>query len=150
MVISSRGLPGILCSPFVPKATIAVGGYHHVVWRIQPLSVVLVGDDGKAPVKLGAGHATGTVLAGHESPLRIDRIAIGVVRRLAEDAEMVVVPQQAHYPVVGDVAEEQIIALAEEGWTLGPAEPRGNPLDAGSAGKCRRYAPQFPSNHALI
>ena len=70
----------------------AIGGHHNIVRRIEPLAVVLVRNDGDGSVELGAGDASGAVFAGHEPPLRIDRVAVGIVRRLTEDAQMIVVP----------------------------------------------------------
>src|SRR5262249_27473768 len=59
---------------------------REVVWRVELLAVVFVGDDGDRAVELGAGDAAAAVLAGDEPPLAIDGVAVRVHRRLAEYA----------------------------------------------------------------
>ena len=59
----------------------AVGLHHHVVGRVEPLALVIVGDDRDAAVDLGARDAPVAVLARDEPPLPVDGVAVGVAAR---------------------------------------------------------------------
>ena len=74
------------------------------------------------------------MLAGDQPALAVHGVAVGVIGWRAEDAQVVVVLQQPHLPVVRDVAENQVAAGAEIGRPLGPAEAGGDPLDRAGAG----------------
>src|SRR6185437_5938120 len=73
------------------------------------------------------------MLAGDEPPIAVARVAVRVVRGAAEDADMPVLLEPAHHPVVGDVAPQQVAAVAEIDRPLGPAEAGGDALDCGVA-----------------
>src|ERR1700680_1745408 len=106
----------------------AVGSHHDVVWRIEPLAVVAVGDHGDGPVELGPDHAPAAMLAAHQASLTVSGVPVRIHRRRTEDTQAAVVLDDAHHPVVGDVAEEQIMPGAEIRGSLGPAETGGDPL----------------------
>src|SRR5262249_48790765 len=107
----------------------AVGSDGDVVRRVQLLAVVLVGDNGDRAVELSLGHPSAAVLARYQATFPIDGVAIGIHRRLTEYAQVIVVFQQAHYPVVGNVAEEKVAAGREIHRAFCPAEPGGDALD---------------------
>src|SRR4051794_20520366 len=111
----------------------AVGGHHHVVRRVQPLALEAVDEDGDRAVGLGAGHPPRVVLAGDEPALAVARVAVRVVRRGAEDADVPVLLEPAHDAVVRDVAPQEVAAVAEVDGPLGPAEAGGDALDGGVA-----------------
>src|SRR6185436_14275448 len=71
------------------------------------------------------------VLAGDEPALAVASVAVGVVGGLAEDADRARLLLPAHDAVVGDVAPQEVAAVAEPHWALVPARARGNLLDAG-------------------
>ena len=64
----------------------AVALAHDVVGRVQLLAVVAVGQHGDVAVVLGARDAPRQVLAGDQPALPIARVAVGEVRRAAEQA----------------------------------------------------------------
>ena len=64
----------------------AVGCADDVVGRVEALAVEAVGQHGDAAVVLGARDAARQVLAGDQPALAVARVAVGVVRRLAEHA----------------------------------------------------------------
>src|SRR5262249_10522917 len=70
---------------------------------------------------------------GQEPAVEIAGIAVGMVGMGAEDADMAVLLEPAHHPVVRDVAPQEIAAVAEIDRPLGPAEAGGDALDRGIA-----------------
>jgi hypothetical protein len=80
--------------------TDVVGGHDYVVGRVEPLAVVTIGDDCDTAVECGAHNAPGTVLARDEPALTVHRLAVRIARGGTKHAEMVVVLQQPHLPVV--------------------------------------------------
>ena len=111
----------------------AVRGDDGVVRRVEPLALEAVDQDRDRAVMLGAGHAPSIVLAGDQPALAIPGVAIAIVGRLAIDADMAVLLQPAHDPVVGDVAPQQVAAVPEIDRSFGPPEAGGDPLDGGIA-----------------
>jgi hypothetical protein len=99
----------------------AVRGHDDVVGAVEALAVVAVGDDGDRAVVLGALDAPGALRAAHEAPLAIDRVAVGVARRRAEDADGPGRLVPAQDAVVGDVAPDEVAPRREVGGALGPA-----------------------------
>src|SRR5246127_2454557 len=73
-----------------------------VVWRVQLLAIVLVGDDRDRAVVLGAGDTPAGVLAGDQATFAIDGVAVRVHRGLAVDAEVPIILREAHDAVVGN------------------------------------------------
>ena len=61
------------------------------------------------------------MLAGNESPLTVDGVAVGVTRGIAKNAACACRFIPAHDAVVRDVAPNQIAAGGEIGWALGPS-----------------------------
>src|SRR5882757_4439685 len=80
---------------------------------------------------LGARHAARIVLAAHQPALAVARIAVGVVRGLAEDADRAGLLLPFHHPVVRDVAPQEVAPVAEPDRPLAPAEPGRQKLDRG-------------------
>jgi hypothetical protein len=73
------------------------------------------------------------MLAAHQASLTVSGVPVRIHRRRTEDTQAAVVLDDAHHPVVGDVAEEQIMPGAEIRGSLGPAETGGDPLDGACA-----------------
>ncbi|GAA4168289.1 hypothetical protein GCM10023069_23730 [Shinella granuli] len=104
-----------------------VRGDDDIVRRVQPFSLVAVGDDGDRAVMLGTGDAARAVLAGDEPAFPVTRVAVGEIGGLAERAhtERRAPAQDA---VVGNVGEQQAIMIAEPDRALDPVEPAGQRL----------------------
>ena len=107
----------------------AVGMRDHVIGRVQLLPVVLVGDDGGRAVELVAHDAARQVLARNLAALEVERIAVAVVRRVAEHGDAVVVLEPAHLHVVADVAEHEIAADTAPRGALEPQAAGPQALD---------------------
>jgi hypothetical protein len=123
----------------------AVGGDGDVIGRVQLLAVVLVGDDSYRAVALGPCDASATMLTGDEASLTIDRVAVRIHRRLAEDAQVTVVFTVPNDAVVGEVAEQHIPAGREIHWAFGPAHAGGDALDRHGTRKAREpVCPKAP------
>ena len=75
--------------------------------------------------------AAPAVQAGDEAALAVAGVAVGEVRRLAEDADRARLLLPLEDAVVGDVAPEQVAPVAEVDRALGPAAAGGEPLHAG-------------------
>src|SRR5215831_8760561 len=69
------------------------------------------------------------MLAGELPALKIERIAVAVVRRHAEYADLTVLLQPAQLAVVGDIAPHQIPALAVLGRAFAPQRTGPQALD---------------------
>ena len=80
---------------------------------------------------LVAHHAAGEMFAGELAALEVERVAVGVVGRRAEHADMTVVLRPSHLPVVGNVAPQEIAALRAPGRTFGPQHAGIETLDRG-------------------
>ena len=100
----------------------AVGMRRQIVRRVQRLAVERIRDHRHRAVVLPAHHAAIEVLGGQLPALEIERIAVAVVRRLAERRHPPVVPKQSILRVAYDVAENQILALARPGRSFRPGE----------------------------
>src|SRR5207302_412175 len=98
----------------------AVGMRRDVVRRIEMPAVVRIGEDGNRAVVLVSHDAPGQMLAGDLASLEIERVAVAVVRRSAEDAHAIVVFEPAQLAVVRDVAPDEISPLAAPGGTFRP------------------------------
>src|SRR5215831_3343850 len=59
----------------------AVGSHHDVVWRIEPLAVVALGDHGDGPVKLGPDDAPSAMFAAHQASLTVGGVSVRIHRR---------------------------------------------------------------------
>src|SRR6185312_7773040 len=99
-----------------------------IVWRVEALTLEIVGDDLDRPVMLPTHDAAIEILARKLAALEIERVAVGVVRRPAKRDDPLGVPQIAVLGVAGDVAEHEVLALARPGRTLRPLRPGPQPL----------------------
>src|SRR5258705_10152335 len=72
-------------------------------------------------------------LAGDLPPLAVEGVAVRVIGRRAEDADMAVLLEPAHLPVIRNVAPDEIAAGAVIGRAFRPAEAGGDALDRGIA-----------------
>src|SRR6266446_669042 len=109
----------------------AVGFDHDVVRGIERLAVELIDQHRDGAVIFGARHAPGVVLAGDEAALAIARVAVGIVRRLAEHGGAAALLIPAQDAVVGNVAPQQAARVAEPYRTFTPARAGEKPFDAG-------------------
>src|SRR5262249_60124048 len=98
---------------------------------IERLAVELVDQHRDGAVIFGAGDAARIVLAGDEAALAVAGVAVGVVRRFSEHADAAGLLLPAHDAVVGNVAPQQVAAVAEPHRPLAPAHAGGPPLDPG-------------------
>ena len=71
------------------------------------------------------------MLARELPALKIERVAIAVVRRHAEYADLTVLLEPAQLAVIGDIAPDKIAPDAVPCGTLGPERTRVEPLDGG-------------------
>src|SRR6185312_3401083 len=115
----------------VGEPVAAVGMGDDVVGRVEPLAVVLVGDDADRTVALVARHAARQVLAGELAVLEVEGVAVAVVGRGSEHAHMAVILDPAHLAVVGDVAPDQVTADRVPGRAFRPQRAGPQPLDRG-------------------
>ncbi len=102
---------------------------HGVVRRVQPLALELRRDHAHRAVELVAHHAPHQVLAGDLPALEVEGVAVAVVRGGAEHADVAVVLDPAHLPVVRDVAPDQELADAVPRRALGPERAGPQALD---------------------
>src|SRR5262245_12592086 len=100
-----------------------------VVRRVEALAVVRLGDHRDRSVVLVADDAVRQVLARQLAALEVERVAVGVVRRLPEHGHPIVVFDPAQDPVVGDVAEDEVASLHAPRRALGPQRAGPQPLD---------------------
>src|SRR5439155_13724184 len=66
---------------------------------------------------------------GELAPLEVEGVAVGVVRRAAENRDPAVVLRPAELPVVGNVAPHEIPPLTAPGRSLRPERPRPQTQD---------------------
>src|SRR5215831_3614183 len=59
----------------------------------------------------------------------VKRVAVAVVRRVAEDADVAVFVEPAKLAIVGDVAPDKVLALRVPGAAFGPAISGAEALD---------------------
>jgi hypothetical protein len=102
---------------------------HDIVWRVERLAVVGIGDDGRRPVMLPADDAAVEMLARNLTALEIECIAVAVVGRPAKHGHPTVVPDVAVLHIARDVAEHDVAALARPGRALGPQRAGPHTID---------------------
>src|SRR5437667_7525680 len=73
--------------------------------------------------------AAGEMLAGELAALEIKRVAVRVVGRRAEHADVTVVFRPSHLAIVGNVAPQEIATLRAPGRAFGPQHPGIETLD---------------------
>ena len=108
-----------------------VGLHYHVVRRVERFAVELVDQHGDVAVVFGASDAATIMLAGDQPTLAVARIAICVVRWLAEHAYPPSLLVPAHDAIVGNIAPQQATGVAEIDRALAPAHVGRDALDAG-------------------
>src|SRR6476646_9050849 len=86
---------------------------------------------------LGSDDVASAVLAGDQPALGVAGVAIGEIRRLSEDAYRAGLLLPFEDALVGNVAAQQIAAVAEPHRPFGPAQSRGQPLHR------RKFQPVF-------
>ena len=78
-----------------------------------------------------AADAAAAMFTGDQTALAVARIAIAVPGRLAEDADGAGFFLPFQEAIIGDVAPEQVAAVAEVHWTFGPAAAIRESFDRG-------------------
>src|SRR5260370_42513333 len=96
---------------------------------MERLAVVSMEDSLDAAVVFRAGDPPAAVLAGDEPALPIPRIAVGVVGRSAEHADLPGLLLPFQDAVVRNIAPQQIATVAEPDRSFAPAHPAGETLD---------------------
>src|SRR5438067_6016482 len=82
----------------------AIGMHDDVVRRVETFALELVGYYSHRAVVLIAGYAPRAMLAGELAAFVVESVAVAVVRCLAIFADVAILLEPAHLPVVGDVA----------------------------------------------
>jgi len=100
-----------------------------VVGRVEALAIERVGDHRHRAVVLVAHHTPRQMLARDLAALEVEGVAIAVVRRHAEDADLAGIFQPAQLAIVRDIAPHQIPALAAPCRALTPQRTGPQPLD---------------------
>jgi hypothetical protein len=108
----------------IGKPVAAVAVRRHVVRRIQPLAHVAFSDRGDRSVVLVARDSTTGVLARDLTSLKVERVAVAVVRRIPEHRYAAIVVDPAALHAHRHVAPDQVLALAAPRWPLGPLAAR--------------------------
>src|SRR5215472_12288752 len=111
----------------------AVGFDDDVIGAGQLFTLEAVGQYDDRAVVLGAGQPLRVHLAGHQPPLAVARVAVCVMRRLAEHADGPCLLLPLHHPVVRDVAPDQTAKVAKPYRTFIEAASTGDLLDCGIA-----------------
>src|SRR5712671_6347974 len=91
-----------------------------VVWRIEVLALPALGDHADRAVMLVANHTPAAMLARDLSSLMIERVAVAVVRWLAEHRDAPVIFDVAQLAIIGDVAPDEIASLGAPGRAFVP------------------------------
>ena len=111
----------------------AVGMRYQIVRRIQRLAIEGVGDHRHGAVVFPADHPAEEILGGKLSALKVERVAVAVVRRFAELGHAAIVPQEPILRVALHIAEHEVLTLARPCRPFRPQEAGGDPVDRGDA-----------------
>ncbi len=106
----------------------AVGLHDDIIGTGQLFAVERLGEDRDGAVVLGAGQPLRVHLAGHQPPLAVAGVAVGIMRRFAEDADCPGLFLPFHHPVVRDVAPDQATKIPEPNGALVEAASGGDHL----------------------
>src|SRR5438874_13061361 len=98
----------------------------------------------------GPGHLSCEVLAGNEPSLAVAGVAVGVVRGLAEDADLAGFLVPFEDPVVGDVAPQQTPQVTDPDRAFAPPAAGVKPLDRGIHRRPNRLEPRIESNNCRV
>ena len=117
----------------------AVGRAHDVVRTVERLALEVRRDRDDAAVRFGARDLPGFVMAGEETSLPIEGVAVRFFRRLAERLDAARRVPSAH--VTGrDVAEDEEFAAGMPHRPLGELEPGAELLERGGHRAARYHA----------
>src|SRR5207247_10949111 len=100
-----------------------------IVGSVELLALPGVGENRDSAGLLVADDAAIAVLEGDLPVLEIERVAVAVAGRLAEDADVAVFVQPAELPVVRNIAPDEILSLRVPGRPFGPEAALEEPLD---------------------
>src|SRR5208283_1238011 len=90
----------------------AVGMDGEVVRGVELLVLKLVHEHGNGAIVFGASKAPGVMFAGEKASLAVTKVAIAIVGRAAENADLAGILEPTQHAIVGDVAEEEVAAVA--------------------------------------
>ena len=96
---------------------------HHVVGRIQAVAIKMINKDRNRPIVFCASYPAGAVLAGDQAAFTIPCIAVGIVRRGSEHADLRCFFRPAQQPVVRNITPDQTAHISEPDRTFRPACP---------------------------
>ena len=107
----------------------AIRMHHDVVGCVERFVLPLVGQHGGRAVVFVADNAAVAVFAGKLAAIKIEGVAVAVAAGMSKDADMVIFFQQAHLPVIGNIAPHKIATDPIPGAALGPKAAGRQPLD---------------------
>ena len=107
--------------------------HGEIIWRVEFFVLIAVHQYGDGAVVFGARQAARVVLTGEQAALAVAEVAVAVVRRAAENADLAGVLQPTEHSIVGDVAEKKIAAIGKPDRTFRPARAGVQAFDRGVA-----------------
>src|SRR5258707_4290419 len=102
-----------------------------IVGRVEVLALPELGDDAHGAVMLVTYNAPAAMFARNLTSLMIERVAIAVVRGLAEHRDAAVVFDVAQLTIVGDVAPDEVASLGAPSRAFVPLAAGEEPMDRG-------------------
>ena len=115
-----------------PDGSIGMDG--EIVWRVKLFVLEMIHQHGDGIIVFGASDAAGVVFAGEQASLAVAVIAVAIVRRRAENADLAGVFEPTQHAIVGNIAEEKIPAIGEPDGTFSPARSGVETFDGGVPG----------------
>src|SRR5207244_9197582 len=82
--------------------------HQQVIRRVELLVMKMIHQHGDRAVVFGSGDPAHVVFAGDQPTLSVPTVAIAIVRRAAENADLSGFFEPSENSIVGNVAEEQI------------------------------------------
>src|SRR6266550_2486681 len=100
-----------------------------IVRRVEMLALPELRDGADRAVMLVANKAPAAMFARDLTSLMIERVAVAVVRRLAEHRDAAVIFDVAQLAIIGDVAPHEIASLGAPGRTFVPLAAGKEPMN---------------------
>jgi len=108
---------------WIGKPDTAIRVHDHIVWSVELLAVELVSKNSDGAIVFIARHTPRQVLAADLAALIIEGVAIGIVARVVDGADVVVLIKHPEMDIVRDVRPHHVLANAIPGDTFGPKHP---------------------------
>ena len=115
--------------PRIAEPDSSVRMNHNVVGSVERLALPIIGQHRDSARVLESDDAARVVFASELPAFIIERVAVRIVRRRAESADVPVFLHPAQLAIVRDIAEDQVSSAAVPGRTLRPTQPRVEPFD---------------------